>query len=119
MEDAAAGDGACNWTRSNEVGRFGAVGLDWVVEREGVIISHGETKSPRQLNGLRPEHLEKTVFMDSTYELGLGRSGRFGHRQLCRSAAVGRLWLWTDTRWASTDQRGRPHWASTSTSTDR
>src|SRR5260370_8845793 len=75
MEDAASGDAACNSTRSNEVGRFGAVGLDWVVEREGVIISHGETKSPRQLNGLRPEHLEKTVFMDSTSELGLGRGG--------------------------------------------
>src|SRR5258708_38136017 len=108
MEDAASGEGACNSTRPDEVGRFGAVGVDWVVEREGVIISHCETKSPRQLNGLRPEHLEKTVFMDSTYELGLGRGGRFGHRQLCRSAAVGGLWAWAGTAVGRTVERGLP-----------
>ena len=48
----------------------------------------------------------------------LRRGGRFGHRQLCRSAAVGRLWLWTDTPWASTVPRGWPQRASTATSTD-
>src|SRR2546427_351932 len=37
VEDAASGDAAYNSTRPDDAGRFWAVGLDWVVEREGVI----------------------------------------------------------------------------------
>src|SRR5216684_4176681 len=37
VEDAASGDAAYNSTRPDDEGGFWAVGLDWVVEREGVI----------------------------------------------------------------------------------
>jgi hypothetical protein len=37
VKDAASGDAAYNSTRSDDVGRFWAVGPDRTVEREGVI----------------------------------------------------------------------------------